>query len=112
MKIEKLEPKTLSDGRIVTIYPASNDKRIYFAHIVMNGERYPAKGVAVNYKQTEAIYVIKGKFNIAYGGEILTLEDNDIIYFEEKEKYSLTGTGEIIVAVTPAKGGTTKVIDK
>ncbi len=109
MKTFKQSPRPISGGATVTTYLPSLDKRVFFAHVEMNGERYPKEGVAINRSQTEAIYVILGEFSVTYNNESVILKKDDILYLEEGNPYVIQGSGEIVVAITPAEGGTTEI---
>lgn len=99
--------RPISGGGSVKIFSSSKDDKIYLAHVTMTGNRYPEKGHAVNKGQVEAVYVTAGELIFTLDGEKHVLGVGEVIYFDEGVKYTVEGTGEALVAITPAHGGET-----
>lgn len=101
---------TISGGSRVKTYRSSNDKRLYFALVDICGT-YPARGVAVNRQQTEGIYLIKGELKIVVDGRVGKYQAGDVVYFEEGGRYTVTGHAQVLVAISPATGGKTEIVN-
>ncbi len=111
MKANKIKKK-ISGGGEVDIYSSSKCKRVSFALVRMNGERYPEEGFAVNRDQVEGVMVIEGEFTFNIDGKEFKCKSGDVVYFEEGKKYFVNGTGKAVVAISPAKGGKTEILNE
>lgn len=103
--------RDISGGSKVDIYSKSEDKRLYFA-VVYSESDYPEKGVAINRNQTEGIFVIEGELTITVNDEEIRCVRGDVVYFEEGKEYTVSGKGTAVVAITPAEGGQTEIVNK
>ena len=99
----------ISGGGTVHIFKPSNCKRLKFAVVEMNNERYPAKGRAKNTNQVEGIFIIEGQFYLTIGTKKFRAQAGDIFYFEENVLYSVQGQGKVLVAIAPAETGKTVI---
>lgn len=106
---------------LMTEYPLSGDgvvrvyqpfgKEKYTALVEQNG-RYPAAGkVARNSGRSEFSLVVEGCFEYSVDGTKLTLGVNDYVTVADGQRYSIEGSGRILVFVSDQTGGTTLIED-
>lgn len=109
MKAKK-ETKPISGGAEVDVYTPSDCKRLNFALVRMDGQRYPQEGFAVNRDQVEGVMVVEGEFTITVDDEEMKCKPYDVVYFEEGKSYTVEGKGKVVVAISPADKGKTDII--
>lgn len=88
-------------GGQCTAFEANKNGAQSIAVVEQNG-RFPKKGFSVNSICTETIIVLKGKFVLCSDGEDFVLKKGDVFYIEPGIKYSISGEGVNLVAVSPA----------
>lgn len=88
-------------GGVCTVFSPDRNSVQSIAVVEQDG-RYPEKGFSINSKCTETIFVLKGKFKVTYGDKKFILKSEDVFYIEPGYKYSISGKGVNLVAVTPA----------
>ncbi len=89
-----------SEACIATEYPMG-DKDINGSVVVVNG-RYPEKGRVTNEKCKELAYIIKGSGKIVVEGEVIKLNEEDLILLYPGEKYYWEGDMKMFVPCAPA----------
>lgn len=103
--------KSISGGSTIHSYSPSTDERLKFAYVDLM-EDYPESGYAVNQNQIEGIFVTEGTVQVTIDDKKLTCKAGDVVYFEEGQCYTVSGKGKIIVAIAPASGGKTEIVEK
>lgn len=87
-------------------------ERTYFAYVNMPTGRYPEEGkIAHNVGRDECSLVIEGKFFYQINEETITVEPGEMVLVKNGDRYSITGSGKVIVFVEDQTNGRTEVVD-
>jgi len=97
-KSQVIERKN-ADNCVVSEY-SIEDESLDFAIVRVNG-RYPESGLAVNKAVKEIVYVGDGSGAVQVNGNLVELNQGDVILIERNEPFYWEGNLTLYIACTP-----------
>lgn len=99
-KLDQAERFTIPGEIRGLLYPSHPLGAQTIARIHLQG-RYPEAGYSLNNYCTETLFMLSGILILTYGLETYSLSAGDLFYILPGKAYSLTGTADCLVFISP-----------